>query len=860
MFMSKPNYFFGGYVMSEERIYHREDRQYQFRKITIEGQLCMYEQHPDRSERSATLWHSWSQNKRWLSRLLELTLASCPSYSGHGISHAEAVIQNIERILGENRVRELSATDCFAILHVVYVHDIGMTIMAEDRRRIIEDDSFIDMVDDLAQGVDEDLKKYANILKKDIYKDREEDDLSDLEGDAYQIEKRQLYLEKLDTYYAVIYLLAEYQRREHGEQSAARVKSWVEDANKLRSEFAMSGIQMRIFLRIAECASLHVDWDFKHILKLPQEEDGYDNDMLHPRFIAVLLQLGDALDIDNDRFHPFAQTYAGQFPMKSQAHYEKHLAIRTLKITPEEIVIEANCKSRESLRLVRNECDALESILKSASYYWSCIAPQGFSGALPSLKIPKLLLDDREIPLELTMMRFQISQEKAFSLLQGENIYSGHFPFVREMIQNAIDATKIQCFRDYTTSSKFRYIPEDEQIQPPSITSISKIINPLEYPIEIEIISAKEEADKEWISVEFDEIPAEETDRVRYGILLVIRDHGTGIDTKTLRNISKVGTSYKKRKRMLRKMPDWLRPTGEFGIGLQSVFLIADNFYCDTYVRNGERYKIEFRNGANGDKGYINVEPKNPDDCPMAYGTEFQIFIGHEKTKVRNEFSEAWPGYDPFSDHYEDERIKRDVKQLTAQILIDIDRQVGDLLFPVYAHSNFDLDASLKRQLKQIVFDSTERYEKFTEKELEQHICWMYEHIGENGLEKRGTLPDVRGSYLIDFEKMQINLWLEEIAVSAQIGVERILNSVLNEKPEPCQIYFKGILVGAQDVYNDSELIERIDIFGKRGKKSLVQLSRNGLTENGQIYIQDIVIPQIFRILHEALRLSLIHI
>ena len=63
--MSKPNYFFGGYVMSEERIYHREDRQYQFRKITIEGQLCMYEQHPDRSERSATLWHSWSQNNRW---------------------------------------------------------------------------------------------------------------------------------------------------------------------------------------------------------------------------------------------------------------------------------------------------------------------------------------------------------------------------------------------------------------------------------------------------------------------------------------------------------------------------------------------------------------------------------------------------------------------------------------------------------------------------------------------------------------------------------------------------------------------------------------------------------------------------
>lgn len=43
---------------------------------------------------------------------------------------------------------------------------------------------------------------------------------------------------------------------------------------------------------------------------------------MHPRFIAVLLQLGDALDIDNDRFHPFAQAFLGKLPMQSQAHYD----------------------------------------------------------------------------------------------------------------------------------------------------------------------------------------------------------------------------------------------------------------------------------------------------------------------------------------------------------------------------------------------------------------------------------------------------------------------------------------------------------------------------------------------------------
>ena len=62
------------------RIYYREDMEYRPGRLTIEKQLQLYEKHPDKSERAATLWHAWQQNKRWLIRLLELTLASFPSY------------------------------------------------------------------------------------------------------------------------------------------------------------------------------------------------------------------------------------------------------------------------------------------------------------------------------------------------------------------------------------------------------------------------------------------------------------------------------------------------------------------------------------------------------------------------------------------------------------------------------------------------------------------------------------------------------------------------------------------------------------------------------------------------------------
>ena len=148
-------------IEENRRIYYREDMEYSHSRLTIERQLHMYEKHPDRNERAATLWHAWQQNKRWLIRLLELTLASFPSYSRHDASHAEAVIHNIERVMGEDRIAQLSATDCFALLHTVYIHDIGMAILSEDRKKIFESDDFIEMIDELADGADKDLRNAA---------------------------------------------------------------------------------------------------------------------------------------------------------------------------------------------------------------------------------------------------------------------------------------------------------------------------------------------------------------------------------------------------------------------------------------------------------------------------------------------------------------------------------------------------------------------------------------------------------------------------------------------------------------------------------------------------------------------------
>lgn len=857
-------------IEENRKIYYREDMEYRHSRLTIERQLQMYERHPDKSERAATLWHAWQQNKRWLIRLLELTLASFPSYSRHDASHAEAVIHNIERVLGEDRIAQLSATDCFALLHTVYIHDIGMAILAEDRKRIFESDDFIEMIDELADGADKDLRNAAQWLKKKLYfKDSNEE--VDYDSTEYHDAKKKLYADKLETYYAVVQLLAEYQRKCHGEKAASNVKDWILDKDKLRAEFTMSGVPMRIFFRIADCARLHTDWEFQHIMELPSEENGYENDMLHPRFVAVLLQLGDALDIDNDRFHPFAHAFSGHYPRQSQAHYNKHLAIRTLKITPEEIMVEADCETREAMRLIRNECDGIEKLLQSSSYYWSNIAPRGFSGALPSFKLSKLRLNGKEIPWDLATTRFQISQKKAFSFLQGENIYSGYFPFVRELLQNAIDTTKLQCYEDYKTSSKFRF--ENKRSSPGEldITNISKIINPVEYPIEISIECGKLNENEEFVKLDLDDMPEKEEGEDKYGIQFSIKDYGTGINTETLRNISDVGTSYKSRKRLLREIPEWLRPTGEFGIGLQSVFLVSDNFLCNTYVRNGECYQIEFLTGANGKNGYINVEPSDPSDAekPMTYGTEFKVFIDHTKKKVRQECMDAWTGYDPFASGYDGAQIKRDIIALTMQILMDIDSQLEDLLFPVYVAVKYKLEDKqrehLESKLSKVVFDNLTEV-NYTEENLRKHMCWVYQNKDSENKDNENKDSENKDSSMINFEiengtcmvdlqQMKVYLWLRDLAVSACIGVDHVISRDSQPIQSKCKLYYKGILIDKHPINSSENILEYINIQGGRKGRKLIQLSRNGLTPEGQIYVNTVLIPRIYRNFFDVLKI-----
>lgn len=67
--------------------------------------------------------------------------------------------------------------------------------------------------------------------------------------------------------------------------------------------------------------------DYHKILELQHTTNGIVNDYCHPRFIALMLCLGDLLDLDTDRFNEYFLDVTTPLPNDSAMHKSKHESI-----------------------------------------------------------------------------------------------------------------------------------------------------------------------------------------------------------------------------------------------------------------------------------------------------------------------------------------------------------------------------------------------------------------------------------------------------------------------------------------------------------------------------------------------------
>ncbi len=118
---------------------------------------------------------------------------------------------------------------------------------------------------------------------------------------------------------------------------------------------------------------------------------------------------------------------------------------------------------------------------------------------------------------------------------------------------------------------------------------------------------------------------------------LSIKDKGIGISQNDLFYMQKMAGSDKnlEKKRIINEMPLWMRPSGKFGIGLHSAFLLLENTLEDTDKKikfktcsyfNNENLEVEMFSPLGGKQGFCFIN-KIQDNLKHEYGAEFLIKI-----------------------------------------------------------------------------------------------------------------------------------------------------------------------------------------------------------------------------------------
>lgn len=561
----------------------------------------------DQNERYLNLYSTWVLNKRTCSDLLKNVVVHYPHFSMHDASHADAVLSKMEMLLGE-RVRNLSPTDTWLLLHAAYAHDLGMVVEWEALEARWAEPDFQEELSYLETLQDEDLCKAVEFVRQ-----------------THELTKEQTWPLEASRYVRLIN--AALFRGKHAQMSESYIDF---TAPELGLDIGHNNlIQPRLVKLLGQICQLHTE-PLDKILQLDYETNGFDADYAHPRFAAMMLQLGDLLDVDNGRFNTGAEAVSGGLPQISIPHREKHEATTHLLVTPKEISFRSDCPDTEAYREARNFVSWLEQEVDFLTKNWAKIVPEDLGGYAPRFDNKRLLIKGVPDIQGVAGLRFEISQDKAFQMMEGGNIYSNSLAFLREVLQNAEDASKLQLWEDLCSQTYQAWMGamDEEHLQKLQPYEIPEKVYE-NYPITVNVSAMGED-----------------------GLRIEISDRGTGISVESFKQMCHVGQSNESSKRLrdtIRKMPNWLRPTAGFGIGLQSIFLVTDQFTIDTSTGQEAFHAVVYSKRKGG---YLQLQRANrstPRGTTISIETKKLDYLRNGRTH-----SHAAINFDPL---YDENRI-----------------------------------------------------------------------------------------------------------------------------------------------------------------------------------------------------------
>lgn len=486
-------------------------------------------------------------------------------YTLHDISHIDAMLKITDWLIPDVTKKVMTPAEWLMLTLAIYFHDLGMVV----------------------------TKREFDNRNKTNFPQYKQEFLERLDNS----EKRK-YLD--DDHF----LYQEFVREHH----AQRVRTWIE--GKGTTEL---GDAAEVILEIQEMLS-HLDKLFKKDLALICESHHLDDledfkkyrvnacygsspeEKVNLNYIAIILRITDLLHITRDRTPSISMKMFNVTNPVSIIEWKKQQAVRavvaqtrrneegnidngleknTIEITalfdgPD--TAEAYFGLSIYLKYVQSELLRCKAIISKAKRTEGTV----------DYNFPWEKIDETQIiatGFETKKFQFVLDQDNILQLLVGHTIYNDSSVVIRELVQNAVDAIRLQ--KEYEIKNNCK--PQTEG-------KVSVIWN-----------SHKRE--------------------------LTITDNGTGMTINDIENyFLKVGVSKYQDREIKQQFPNF-SPISHFGIGILSCFMVADNIDLTTNSEDEEDAIIINLRNLNGTYLLRKVQKNFVDEAIKSHGTKIVLHV-----------------------------------------------------------------------------------------------------------------------------------------------------------------------------------------------------------------------------------------